>query len=149
MTTSSARPRMRTIALVVWLATARVALGIQEGPQGAPPGDGGAPLDALAATPEGQQFTGAATTKIPIEVPAGRNGMQPNLALAYSSQAGQGPYGAGWDLPIGRVERSRRQGVPRYDTTDVFVVVLPDGAVELVQLPDGSYAARIDDGHAR
>jgi len=75
--------------------------------------------------------------------------MQPNLALAYSSQAGQGPYGAGWDLPIGRVERSRRQGVPRYDTTDVFVVVLPDGAVELVQLPDGSYAARIDDGHAR
>lgn len=135
--------------LVASLVAARAAVALQEGPQGASTGDGGAPLQSLAATPEGQQFTGAAITKVPIDVPEGRNGMQPNLALVYSSQSGQGAYGAGWDLPIGRIERSRRKGVPLYDTTDVFTAVLPDGAVELVTLPDGSYAARIDDGHAR
>jgi RHS repeat-associated protein len=103
----------------------------------------------LAASPEGQQFTGAATTRVPIDVPPGRNGMQPNLALVYSSQAGSGPYGSGWDLPVGRIERSRRQGVPRYGLGEVFTLVLPEGGAELVQLPDGTYAARIDDGRAR
>ena len=61
-------------------------------------------------------------------------GMQPNLTLAYSSQAGRDVYGAGWDLPIGRIERSRRQGVPRYGAGEVFALVLPDGVTELAPI---------------
>jgi RHS repeat-associated protein len=122
---------------------------IPEGPPGSTTGDDGTPFGGLALEPSAELSTGAAITRVPIEVPPGRQGMQPNLALVYSSQAGHGALGPGWNLPIGRIERSLQRGVPRYDASDTFVVVLPDGRVELVPMPDGSYAARIDESHAR
>lgn len=42
--------------------------------------------------------TGAYTFNLPIEVPIGINGMQPNVSLAYSSQNGEGF--AGWSCSI-------------------------------------------------
>ena len=41
---------------------------------------------------------GAATIHIPIEVPPGRRGMQPDLSLDYSSRAGNGIAGMGWSV---------------------------------------------------
>ncbi len=41
---------------------------------------------------------GAAQISIPLWVPPGRRGLQPSLALSYSSRAGNGPLGAGWSL---------------------------------------------------
>jgi len=42
--------------------------------------------------------SGAATLSVPIQVPRGIGGMEPQLALNYSSQAGNGLLGLGWNL---------------------------------------------------
>lgn len=42
--------------------------------------------------------TGAATYSIPIAAPAGIRGLNPHLALTYSSQSGNGLAGWGWNL---------------------------------------------------
>jgi len=42
--------------------------------------------------------SGAATYTVPIAIPPGIAGMAPNLSLVYSSQAGDGIAGQGWEL---------------------------------------------------
>jgi hypothetical protein len=45
--------------------------------------------------------SGAANYKIPIEVPPGTNNLQPQISVIYSSQAGSGVLGQGWDVSCG------------------------------------------------
>ncbi|CAK8717112.1 RHS and YD repeat-containing [Candidatus Electrothrix laxa] len=58
---------------------------------------------------------GDARLSYPIEVPPGRKGMQPQLAVQYSSGGGNGWMGLGWDLSTQAVSIDTRWGVPRYD----------------------------------
>ena len=58
--------------------------------------------------------SGSARWTIPIEVPPGPGGLEPTLALVYSSSAGDGPFGVGWQLPLGEISCSVRHGVPAY-----------------------------------
>ena len=59
--------------------------------------------------------SGTANMSYPIEIPQGRQGMQPNLALTYSSGGGNGWLGVGWDISVPSITVETRWGVPRYD----------------------------------
>jgi len=48
-------------------------------------------------------FTGTFSTGVPIEIPPGRNGLQPALALSYSSSGKAGVAGVGWDIPASSI----------------------------------------------
>lgn len=75
-------------------------------------------------------FTGTGNFSVPIAVPAGRNGFQPELTLGYSTGNGNGSFGMGWALGIPGVIRKTSRGIPVYkDGEDVFIL---SGAEDLV-----------------
>ncbi|WP_291409029.1 SpvB/TcaC N-terminal domain-containing protein [Actinophytocola sp.] len=79
--------------------------------------------------------TGTGNVSIPIAIPAGRNGLQPELVLSYSTGNGNGPLGLGWALGVPGVARSTAKGVPLGDDArDRFVL---SGAEDLVPVPGG------------
>ena len=108
---------------------------------------GSAPPPAVSTIQSFQPdlFTGRATTGIPIAVPPGRKGVQPSLALAYSSSSRNGTIGVGWSLDVGYIERNTKKGVPKYDSSDTFTFLFQGVSSELVQIPDGTYRVK-DEG---
>lgn len=75
-------------------------------------------------------FTGTGNFSVPIVVPPGRNGFQPQLTLGYSSGNGNGMFGMGWALGIPGVMRKTSKGIPVYnDQEDIFIL---SGAEDLV-----------------
>lgn len=77
-------------------------------------------------------FSGTGNFSIPIAVPPGRNGFQPELTLGYSSGNGNGVFGMGWTLSIPGVMRKTSKGIPIYkDDSDIFIL---SGAEDLVPI---------------
>ncbi|MFA5088126.1 MAG: FG-GAP-like repeat-containing protein [Candidatus Omnitrophota bacterium] len=83
--------------------------------------------------------TGSASTSVAINVPPGRNGIQPNLTLLYNSNMRNGILGAGWVLELGSIQRSTKRGVPKYNSTDNFVLLQSGSAQELVYDRDAGF----------
>jgi RHS repeat-associated protein len=101
-------------------------------------------LDLIAA-PE-VSSSGAATLSYPIEVPPGRNGMEPHLAFAYSSEGQNAWMGVGWDLGVSSVVVDTRFGVPRYEKNNFNDSYMIDGT-ELTPSPSGAagtYVRRVE-----
>lgn len=75
-------------------------------------------------------FTGTGNFSVPIAVPPGRNGFQPELSLGYSSGNGNGIFGMGWAMGIPGITRKTSKGIPLYeDRSDIFIL---SGAEDLV-----------------
>jgi hypothetical protein len=86
--------------------------------------------------------SGAAALSYPIELPAGRAGVQPSLAVSYNSGVGDGWLGMGWDLSTPAVTIDTRFGVPRYDNARETETYLLGGA-QLTPLANrAGFAAR-------
>ncbi len=86
--------------------------------------------------------TGTGNFTVPIALPPGRNGFQPQLNLVYSTGNGNGVFGLGWSLAIPGVTRKTFKGIPRYrdydadlSKRDVFIL---SGAEDLVPVADSS-----------
>src|SRR5262249_35211490 len=55
--------------------------------------------------------TGASTQTIPLDIPPGRNGLQPDVSLQYNSQnTSDGIVGYGWSLSIPSIQRLNKIG---------------------------------------
>src|ERR1700733_9236114 len=84
--------------------------------------------EKFAANP----VTGTGSMSVPITTSPGRSGFGPQLALAYDSGAGNGPFGLGWHLSLPATTRKTDKGLPRYfDSLDSDVFIL-SGAEDLV-----------------
>jgi RHS repeat-associated protein len=82
---------------------------------------------------------GDARLSYPIEIPQGRQGMQPQLAISYNSAGGNGWLGQGWDLSVPSISIETRWGVPRYDEKKESETYLLNGEqlVPLIGSKDG------------
>ena len=101
---------------------------------------GGGALHGLGEKFSPDLHSGTGNFSVPLALPAGRNGFQPQLSLSYSTGAGNGLFGLGWSLAVPGVSRRTARGVPRYDDeTDVFIL---SGAEDLVPVA-GSYPGRV------
>lgn len=66
--------------------------------------------------PPAASNTGEASINYPLAIPAGRNGMTPNLNLTYSSDAGTGILGVGWNISVSQIAIDTKWGVPKFPT---------------------------------
>ncbi|KAH8891962.1 SpvB-domain-containing protein [Thozetella sp. PMI_491] len=68
--------------------------------------------------------TGSGTFTYPLRISPGRNQLQPDCSLSYSSSNGNGAFGLGWSLELPQISRRTSKGVPTYEDdvfSDVFV----------------------------
>ncbi|WP_404870175.1 SpvB/TcaC N-terminal domain-containing protein [Kitasatospora griseola] len=112
---------------------------------------GGGAIAGLGEAFRADPQTGTGTFTLPVELPAGRAGLTPKLALEYSSGNPNGPFGMGWRLSPPDVRRSTRRGLPHYDERDTFLL---SGAEDLVPVPGCApgrtrYRPRTESGFAR
>ena len=95
---------------------------------------GGGAVKGLGEKFSADLHTGTGNFSVPIAVPAGRNGLKPELSLGFSTGGGNGPFGLGWSLSIPGVSRLTSKGIPRYrDASDCDIFVL-SGAEDLVEV---------------
>ena len=92
--------------------------------------------------------TGTGNFSIPIALPPGRNGFQPQIALSFSTGQGNDIFGLGWKLTVPGITRKTSDGVPHYNEQgklpshrrdDVFIL---SGSEDLVRI-SGSYPGEV------
>jgi RHS repeat-associated protein len=108
--------------------------GVTSGSVSLPTGGGG--ISPLGDRFEPDLVRGSGNYAVPLQCPKGPNELRPQLALSYSTGAGNGPFGVGWRLNTGRIERASDRGVPRYDDADTFSI---GDAETLVDVGSGRY----------
>ena len=105
------------------------------------------PIGAVGGEVRTDLFTGTATTSIPISVPPGRQGVQPELALVYGSANGNGWVGMGWKLEKSVIDRRTKFGLD-YNGDD-YTFRLSGINADLVSVGEDEYRAKIEGSFTR
>ena len=99
---------------------------------------GGGALHGMGEKFSPDLHTGTGRLTVPIVLPGGRNGFQPDLNLEYSTGHGNGLFGLGWSLGVPGIARKTAKGIPLYrdaasrpDERDTFLL---SGVEDLVFL---------------
>jgi RHS repeat-associated protein len=99
---------------------------------------------ALSQNLDVDPSSGTASISIPIEVPQGRAGIQPNVTLLYNSSGSNGMLGVGWSMELGSIQRSMKKGMPKYNNADMFVLVQAGSSQELVDISGNGTEFRLE-----
>ncbi|MCP1846748.1 MULTISPECIES: SpvB/TcaC N-terminal domain-containing protein [unclassified Bradyrhizobium] len=82
----------------------------------------------LSDAPQIDGASGAFTQQLSLDIPPGRNGLQPDLSLQYNSQStSDGIAGYGWSLSIPYVQRLNKTGSQYLYGTNAFFTSSIDG----------------------
>jgi len=118
----------------------------QRGPASAPvlslPKGGGA-IQGIGEKFGANPVTGTGSMNVPLAISPGRAGFGPQLALAYDSGNGNGPFGFGWSLGLPAITRKTDKGLPQYmdaEESDVFVLSGAEDLVPLMEFGNGQWA---------
>ena len=78
-------------------------------------------VSCVLALATGARAQGVFSHQIPIKLPNGANGMQPELALTYASGSGNGIVGMGWQLAgLSQITRINYGSGINYGGTDTY-----------------------------
>ncbi|MFA6304130.1 MAG: SpvB/TcaC N-terminal domain-containing protein [Patescibacteria group bacterium] len=82
------------------------------------------------------QFSGAASYNIGLDIPAGRAGLNPSLLLAYNShdKSNDSWVGQGWNLELGSITRSTKRGTNNLYTGNEFTISLGGQSADLIEV---------------
>lgn len=112
---------------------------------------GGGALKNIGDKFEANAFSGSGGMSIPIAVSPGRD-LSPSLALGYSTGAGNGPFGIGWQLSVASISRKTDKGLPTYDDAreaDTFIISDAEDLVPLLEEVEDVWTRKVfeQDGH--
>lgn len=79
---------------------------------------GGGALHGIGEKFSSDLHTGTGNFTVPLALPPGRNGFQPQLNLVYRTGNPNGYFGLGWSMSIPGVSRKTSHCVPRYRDQD-------------------------------
>ncbi len=107
---------------------------------------GGGAVKGMGETFSPDLFTGTGNFTVPITLPPGRNGFQPQISLVYSTGNGNGAFGLGWSLSVPGVSRKTSKGIPRYrdgsSQSDVFILSGSEDLVPVTEVESGAQRYR-------
>lgn len=123
-------------------------------PQALMAGGGGQATDASIQTLEPQFYTepdpmtGSLVYEYDLSVPSGRNGMQPDLSLQYTSQSSEniGAFGYGWNINIPYIERDNDNGTEKLFSQTYFRSSIDGEIVPASTTNSAIYGARVENG---
>lgn len=84
---------------------------------------------------------GSARLSYNIQIPKGRNGIEPDLKITYNSDGSNGLLGEGWNLHIPTISIETRWGVPIYDPINESETYLLDGEMLAFENDNGTALA--------
>lgn len=89
--------------------------------------------DSSSSLVQPSLFTGAAQMSVPISIPAGAGGVQPDLAMSYNSSRGRGNLGTGWSIELPKIVRSTKYGADQARSAAVLSAVYVLDGEELLK----------------